>query len=205
MRKAVFALPAQMMLAAGFCTYLSKTPEVGCRWWGGGVLARANTSLRVLRQAAGRGATAPPLLSPLDGSKPVRTVVPVGQPLHPAQLLYPRPLARASAAVWSASFVECLCVALYTSTLLPSLSFDPACPLLHPPPFPPPRTYAPAQPRSGWTSVGWTPAPSTSSSCWARRATCLRGRPTACPPTPCPCRCSRRAQQCAPTLVRIGG
>ncbi len=29
MRKAVFALPAQMMLAAGFCTYLSKTPEVG--------------------------------------------------------------------------------------------------------------------------------------------------------------------------------
>ena len=28
MRRAVTALPAQMMLAAGFCTYLSKTPEV---------------------------------------------------------------------------------------------------------------------------------------------------------------------------------
>ncbi len=28
MRRAITSLPSQMMLAAGFCTYLSKTPEV---------------------------------------------------------------------------------------------------------------------------------------------------------------------------------
>jgi hypothetical protein len=45
MRRAITSLPSQMMLAAGFCTYLSKTPEVRNCWHATGLWGPCSCSV----------------------------------------------------------------------------------------------------------------------------------------------------------------